>query len=74
MNAFENVTFQSYQGNTYKSAVGKGDTMVLISMSQNNTPLQVYDIKAMDCNHISKNDQEKTDIERALEYVGEGNW
>lgn len=43
-------------------------------MAQNNAPLQVYDIEAMDFTVIDDTQIQRTDIERAKDYVGEGKW
>jgi len=65
--------FKGYQGNQYKQAVsGDGDSLVIVPMDSNNTPLQVYDVDSMEFEIIDDSYLKRTDIEKASAYLGEG--
>lgn len=51
---------------------GGGDRLVVVSMAQNNAPLQVYDLDSMDFVVIEGAHAQRTDIELAHDLVGEG--
>lgn len=62
-----------YQGNQYKQAIsGQQDTLIVVSMDQNNTAMLVYDTNLIEFNEITAENVNKTDIEKAKDYVGKG--